>query len=48
VNFDARAIRQFHDGREAATLEMGRHDPPLSQLAELAKALGLSVAELLK
>ncbi|HTK89509.1 MAG TPA: helix-turn-helix transcriptional regulator [Verrucomicrobiae bacterium] len=29
-----------------ARLEMGRHDPPLSRLRKLAKALGASVAEL--
>jgi transcriptional regulator with XRE-family HTH domain len=27
-------------------LEMGRHDPPLSRLRKLAKALGVTVAEL--
>ena len=27
-------------------LEMGRHDPPLSTLRRLAKALGVSVASL--
>ncbi len=31
-----------------ARLEQGRHDPPLSTLAKLAKALKVSVAELLK
>jgi transcriptional regulator with XRE-family HTH domain len=30
-----------------ARLEMGRHDPPLSRLRTLAKALGVPVAELL-
>ena len=30
-----------------ARLEMGRHDPPLSRLRKLAKALGVPVAELL-
>jgi transcriptional regulator with XRE-family HTH domain len=29
-------------------LEMGRHDPPLSTLRAIAKALGVSVAELVK
>ena len=29
-------------------LEMGRHDPPLSLLRKLAKALGVPVAELLE
>ena len=29
-------------------LEMGRHDPPLSRLRKLAKALGVSVAELVR
>jgi transcriptional regulator with XRE-family HTH domain len=29
-----------------ARLEMGRHDPPLSRLRTLAKALRVSVAEL--
>ncbi len=29
-------------------LEMGRHDPPLSTLRLLAKALGVKVTELLK
>jgi transcriptional regulator with XRE-family HTH domain len=29
-----------------ARLEQGRHDPPLSTLARLAKALKVSVAEL--
>ena len=28
-------------------LEMGRHDPPLSRLRKLAKALGVAVTELL-
>jgi transcriptional regulator with XRE-family HTH domain len=28
-------------------LEMGRHDPPLSRLRKLAKALGVPVTELL-
>jgi putative transcriptional regulator len=31
-----------------ARLEMGRHDPPLSRLRQLAKALGVPVAELLE
>jgi transcriptional regulator with XRE-family HTH domain len=31
-----------------ARLEQGRHDPPLSTLAKLAKALKVSVAELVK
>ncbi len=31
-----------------ARLEMGRHDPPLSTLAKLAKALKVSVAELVR
>jgi transcriptional regulator with XRE-family HTH domain len=31
-----------------ARLEQGRHDPPLSTLAKLAKALKVTVAELLK
>ena len=30
-----------------ARLEMGRHDPPLSRLRSLAKALGVPVTELL-
>ena len=30
-----------------ARLEMGRHDPPLSRLRKLAKALGVPVVELL-
>ena len=30
-----------------ARLEMGRHDPPLSRLRTLAKALGVPLAELL-
>jgi transcriptional regulator with XRE-family HTH domain len=30
-----------------ARLEMGRHDPPLSRLCKLAKALGVPAAELL-
>jgi transcriptional regulator with XRE-family HTH domain len=30
-----------------ARLEMGRHDPPLSRLRKLAKALGVPVTELL-
>ena len=30
-----------------ARLEMGRHDPPLSRLRKLAKALGVPLAELL-
>lgn len=29
-------------------LEMGRHDPPLSTLRALAKALGVPVTELVK
>lgn len=29
-------------------LEMGRHDPPLSRLRKLAKALGVKVADLLE
>jgi transcriptional regulator with XRE-family HTH domain len=29
-------------------LEMGRHDPPLSRLRALAKALGVPVTELLE
>ncbi|HZF03662.1 MAG TPA: helix-turn-helix transcriptional regulator [Patescibacteria group bacterium] len=29
-------------------LEMGRHDPPLSRLRKLAKALKVSVAELVE
>ena len=29
-------------------LEMGRHDPPLSRLRKLAKALRVNVAELLR
>ncbi|PYN83257.1 MAG: XRE family transcriptional regulator [Candidatus Rokuibacteriota bacterium] len=29
-------------------LEMGRHDPPLSRVRKLAKALGVPVGELLK
>ena len=29
-------------------LEMGRHDPPLSRLRKLAKALGVPVTELLE
>ena len=29
-------------------LEMGRHDPPLSTLRAVAKALGVHVTELLK
>ena len=31
-----------------ARLEQGRHDPPLSTLGKLAKALKVSVAELVK
>ena len=31
-----------------ARLEMGRHDPPLSRLHKLAKALGVPVTELLE
>jgi transcriptional regulator with XRE-family HTH domain len=31
-----------------ARLEMGRHDPPLSRLRKLAKALKVPIAELLK
>lgn len=31
-----------------ARLEMGRHDPPLSRLRGLAKALKVDVAQLLK
>jgi transcriptional regulator with XRE-family HTH domain len=31
-----------------ARLEMGRHDPPLSRLRKLAKALGVPAAELLE
>jgi transcriptional regulator with XRE-family HTH domain len=31
-----------------ARLEMGRHDPPLSRLQALAKALKVDVAKLLK
>ena len=31
-----------------ARLEIGRHDPPLSTLAKLAKALKVSVGELVK
>ncbi len=31
-----------------ARLEMGRHDPPLSRLRKLAKALGVPVTELLR
>jgi transcriptional regulator with XRE-family HTH domain len=31
-----------------ARLEMGRHDPHLSRLRKLAKALGVSAAELLE
>ena len=31
-----------------ARLEMGRHDPPLSRLRKLAKALGVPVTELLE
>lgn len=27
-------------------LEMGRHDPPLSRLRKIAKALGVKVSEL--
>jgi transcriptional regulator with XRE-family HTH domain len=30
-----------------ARLEMGRHDPPLSRLRKLAKALGVPVTEIL-
>ena len=30
-----------------ARLEMGRHDPPLSRLRKLAKALGVPVVDLL-
>jgi putative transcriptional regulator len=30
-----------------ARLEMGRHDPPLSRVRKLAKALGVPVGELL-
>jgi transcriptional regulator with XRE-family HTH domain len=29
-------------------LEMGRHDPPLSRLRKLAKALGVPVADLVR
>jgi transcriptional regulator with XRE-family HTH domain len=31
-----------------ARLEQGRHDPPLSTMAKLAKALKVTVAELVK
>lgn len=31
-----------------ARLEMGRHDPPLSRLRKLAKALRVDIAELVK
>ncbi len=31
-----------------ARLEMGRHDPPLSRLRKLAKALGVPVTTLLE
>jgi transcriptional regulator with XRE-family HTH domain len=31
-----------------ARLEMGRHDPPLSRLRKLAKALGVDIAALVK
>jgi transcriptional regulator with XRE-family HTH domain len=31
-----------------ARLEMGRHDPPLSRLEKLAKALGVKVTRLLE
>ena len=31
-----------------ARLEMGRHDPPLSTLVKLAKALNVTVVELVK
>jgi predicted transcriptional regulator len=31
-----------------ARLEMGRHDPPLSRLRKLAKALKVSVADLVE
>jgi len=31
-----------------ARLEMGRHDPPLSRLRKLAKALGVRVGKLLE
>ena len=31
-----------------ARLEQGRHDPPLSTLAKLAKALGVTVGELVE
>jgi transcriptional regulator with XRE-family HTH domain len=31
-----------------ARLEMGRHDPPLSRLRKLAKALGVPAAKLLE
>ncbi|MGH2359406.1 MAG: helix-turn-helix domain-containing protein [bacterium] len=31
-----------------ARLEIGMHDPPLSTVAKLAKALGVPVAELLR
>jgi len=31
-----------------ARLEMGRHDPPLSRLQKLAKALGVGLAKLVE
>jgi len=31
-----------------ARMEMGRHDPPLSRLRKLAKALGVKVAKLIE
>jgi transcriptional regulator with XRE-family HTH domain len=31
-----------------ARLEMGRHDPPLSRLRKLAKALGVKVGDLVE
>jgi transcriptional regulator with XRE-family HTH domain len=52
---EARALTQEALAKRAgisraylARLEMGRHDPPLSRLRKLAKALGVPAAELLE
>lgn len=44
-----RLAKKAHMSRAyLARLEMGRHDPPLSRLRKLAKALGVAVAELVE
>jgi transcriptional regulator with XRE-family HTH domain len=52
---ESRALTQEALARKAgmsraylARLEMGRHDPPLSRLRKLARALGVPVGELLE